>query len=118
MTEKKSFINEEVISTIIAMSGEANCFLQQAFNAVREYDYEKAEELLKKADESLNKAHDSQTLLIVKEAQGEKNEIGVFMIHAQDHLMNTILTKQLIRNMISMQKEINELKDSRRGSGC
>lgn len=118
MIGEKAVINEEIILTIIAMSGEANCFLQQAFNAVREYDYKKVEEFLKKADESLNKAHNSQTSLIVKETQGEKNEIGVFMVHAQDHLMNTVLTKQLIKNMISMQKEINELKDIRRGLGC
>ncbi len=52
-----------------------------------------------------------QTSLIHKEARGEKIEINLLLVHAQDHLMNTLLAKDLVKSMIKMQKEINELKE-------
>ncbi len=32
------------------------------------------------------------------------------MVHAQDHLMNTILVKEMLGYMMNMQNEINQLK--------
>lgn len=111
MLENKIVVSEEQIFSIIAMSAEASGFLQQAFNKVVEGKYEESETLLVNAEESLNNAHKVQTEFIVNEANGNKTEFGIFMVHAQDHLMNTVLTKQLIKNMIIMQKQINELKN-------
>ncbi|MFS0762153.1 PTS lactose/cellobiose transporter subunit IIA [Peribacillus phoenicis] len=38
------------------------------------------------------------------------------MIHAQDHLMNAILVKELLNNLILMQKDINALKEKLEGN--
>lgn len=103
-------ITPEEIFGIIVIAGEAKSFLYEAFEMVKCGEYEKSEELLKKASETLNEAHRMQTKLITLEAQGVKSEVGILMVHAQDHLMNCILTKELIINMIDMQKQLNELK--------
>lgn len=103
-------VSEEVIFTIIASAGEANGLLQKAFLSSQEGKYDEVDELLIKANEALNEAHKIQTSLINNEVQGNKVEMGVLMVHAQDHLMNVILTKQMITNMILLQKEINEIK--------
>ncbi|OUQ56801.1 hypothetical protein B5E58_10170 [Tyzzerella sp. An114] len=103
-------VDEETIVTIIASAGEANGMLQQAYMEAVEGNYEAVEELLKKADEVLVKVHEVQTDLIQCEAGGDRVEMGLLMVHAQDHLMNAMLSKQLITNMIEMQKTINQLK--------
>jgi len=103
-------ISPEEIFNIIVIAGEAKSYLFEAFELVKSGEYEKSEELVKKASETLNGAHRIQTQLITLEAQGKKNEVGILMVHAQDHLMNCILTKELITHMIQMQKQINELK--------
>lgn len=103
-------ISIEQIFTMISLAGDAKGSLYEAFELVKNNQYSECEEKLQEANNTLTQAHRMQTDLITMEAQGVKSEVGVLMIHAQDHLMNAILTKELINNMISMQKEINELK--------
>ncbi|OON96099.1 MAG: hypothetical protein ATN36_06425 [Epulopiscium sp. Nele67-Bin005] len=103
-------MDETVIINIIVCAGEANSYLQQAFLETSTGDFNVVEELLTKANESLEKAHQAQTELLQAEARGEQAEISLLMVHAQDHLMNVMLSKQLIIHLISMQKEINELR--------
>ena len=54
--------------SMIAYSGEAADYYMQALHARNENNNSKIEELLKKGDESLHKAHTQQMDLIVKEA--------------------------------------------------
>lgn len=108
----KKEMNEQIMFRLISYSGDARSNLYEAFESVMNGEYEEAEESLKKADETIIEAHNLQTSLIQKEAQGTHIDISLLMIHAQDHLMNTLLSKDLIKNMIHMQKEINELKES------
>jgi len=103
-------MNEQILFKLISYSGDARSNLYEAYESVVNGEYEKAEKSLKKADITIIEAHNVQTSLIQKEAQGIHTNISLLMIHAQDHLMNTLLSKDLIKNMINMQKEINELK--------
>lgn len=106
---KKEF-NEEIIFKLISFSGDARSYIFEAFELVTKGEYEKAEETLVKARSSIIEAHNLQTSLIQKEAQGVQNELSLLMVHAQDQLMTALLAKDLIENMIYMQKEINDLK--------
>lgn len=101
---------EMKIFTIIAVAGDAKASFYEAFRLVKEGHYEEADAEIQKGSDMLLEAHRVQTDLITNEANGNKAEIGVLMIHAQDHLMNAILVKELLGTMVSMQKEINELK--------
>lgn len=111
MLEKnKAEMNEEVIFQLISFSGDAKSSIFEAFESVTHGNYEAAEESLKNASETIVKAHNLQTGLIQKEAQGIHTELTLLMVHAQDQLMTTLLLQEIIRNMIGMQKEINTLK--------
>ncbi len=51
-------------------------------------------------------AHHSQTALLSQEARGEKVEVSMLLIHAQDHLMNAITFRDLAVEMIELYERI------------
>lgn len=106
MTEEQL---EEKIFTIITMAGDAKSNFYEAFTKIKEGKCEEAEELVKQGDSIMSKAHDAQTELIAEETNGSKVPVGLFMVHAQDHLMNAILVREMLDMLFSMQKSINDL---------
>ncbi len=53
--------------------------------------------------------------MIQAESRGEKNEISLLMIHAQDHLMNALTVRELAIEMIEEIKMRIELGDQLKG---
>ncbi|SHI55726.1 PTS lactose/cellobiose transporter subunit IIA [Clostridium intestinale] len=100
---------EQVIMNIIINSGDAKGYSYEALNAVNEGNYEEADQLIDKANEALEVAHNAQTDLLQKEAAGEKTEVSVLFVHAQDHLMTTITEKNLIEQIMELRKIVNKL---------
>lgn len=98
--------DENVLSsmTIIANSGDARSYAFRALEQAKEGNFKEAEEMLAKSQESANLAHKAQTELLVKEANGEKQEINVLLIHSQDHLMTSMLAVELINEIILLYK--------------
>ncbi|MDF2675337.1 MAG: mannose transporter subunit [Clostridiales bacterium] len=107
--------NEMEIMEIIANGGDARSSCLKAVRCARSGQFEEAEELLKRAEESLEKAHNIQTKLIQAEIRGERNEITLLMVHAQDHLMNAITVKDLVVEMIAESKKRIELEEKVKG---
>ncbi len=101
---------EQLIFQLIANSGSARSNIFEAFDFAQEGDFEKANELMKEAKKEILEAHRIQTSLIHKDSQGEEVKINILMVHAQDHLMSSILAKDLVEKMIEMQLEIDNLK--------
>lgn len=101
---------EQAIMNIIVNAGAAKSYAYEALAKVREEDYAGAEEEMKKSDEALELAHSFQTDFIQREAAGEKVEISVLFVHAQDHLMTAISEKNLIEHIMELTKEVNALK--------
>ena len=44
------------------------------------------------------------TNLLVKQMTGENIDIGFITVHAQDHLMTTILLKDIINNLLDIYR--------------
>ena len=57
-----------------------------------------------KANGCIADAHHAQTSLLTKEAAGEDIAYSITMIHGQDHLMTTILLKDLMHHLIELYK--------------
>ncbi len=91
--------------TIIANSGDSRSFAFQALEEAKQGNFEEADRLMKESAKSGNLAHKAQTDLLIAEANGEKVEINVLLIHSQDHLMTSMLASELIREMIEMYKD-------------
>ena len=93
-----------VSMNIIANSGDARSFAFRALEEAKAGNIEEAEGLLKKLDESATLAHKAQTDLLFAEANGDKHDINVLLIHSQDHLMTSMLAAELIKEIILLYK--------------
>ncbi|WP_412989553.1 PTS lactose/cellobiose transporter subunit IIA [Pediococcus siamensis] len=102
--------DQNIAMEIIAYSGDGRSLAFKALDAVHEGDFDKAEDLLKRSNESIAKAHDVQTTLLVDEANGKKTEFSILLIHSQDHFMTSMLANELITEMVNMYKKF-ERKD-------
>ena len=60
--------------------------------------------MIEEAEQCIADAHRAQTSLLQKEAQGDDIAYSVTMMHGQDHLMTTILLKDLMKHLIKLYK--------------
>lgn len=92
---------------IVAYAGDARSKLLEALKAAEAGeagDFEKADALVEEAGSCIAEAHHAQTSLLTKEASGEDLAYSVTMMHGQDHLMTTILLKDLMHHLIELYK--------------
>jgi PTS system cellobiose-specific IIA component len=109
MAEKLN--TENIAMELIANSGEARALAFSALHEAKLGHTQEAKVLLKQSEDSSLRAHKAQTSLLVSEANGEKNDINILLIHAQDHLMTSLLAQELIKELI----ELHEIKADRKG---
>ena len=102
---------ELIVFEIISNGGNAKALVYEAIKASEKGKFKEARELLNEADTFLNKAHQVQTDLIQKEAAGERNEVTVLFVHAQDHLMTSIEVRTLAENIIRMNERLWKLEN-------
>lgn len=99
----KEEINQTAFQ-IISYSGAAFSHFFNAIEAARNNDFEKSKLLFEEGEKNLTEAHQVQTKLLVNESRGETIDCNIIMIHAQDHLMNSILLKELAKEIIQIYK--------------
>ncbi|GIO18983.1 PTS lactose transporter subunit IIA [Oceanobacillus oncorhynchi subsp. incaldanensis] len=107
---------EQVSFKIISLAGDAFSTLIEALQMAKKGNFQQVEVLINTAKKQVNEAHDVQTNLIVKEAQGETADFSVLLIHAQDTLMNTILMMTLVEEMISMYVDLKKQIENKGGA--
>lgn len=90
---------------IVAYAGEARTKLLNAIKEAQKGNKEKSDSLIKESKDSLNKAHDVHRELLTSEARGELGEMGLIMIHGQDHLMTTILLGDVVEHLCNIYYE-------------
>ncbi|MPQ44892.1 PTS lactose/cellobiose transporter subunit IIA [Clostridium tarantellae] len=98
----------EISFQIIAFAGNARSIATEAIREAKSGNIEQAKELLKQSKEEMHEAHKFQTELIQKEAAGEKYDIGVLLIHSQDHLMNAITYQSLAEEIVDLYERLLE----------
>lgn len=97
---------EEIIMNLIIFSGDARSYSMEAIQLAKEGKIQEAKELLGKAGEQLGEAHHSQTTLIQNEAAGNKAEVSLLLVHAQDHLMTTITLKDMATEFVELYSRL------------
>ena len=98
---------EEIIMNLIVHSGEVRSYSMEAIQCAKKGNIAEAKELIEKAEMEMSKAHNVQTSLIQKEAGGEKIEVSLLMVHAQDHLMTSMTLKTLAVEIIDIHEELH-----------
>ena len=97
--------SELIAMTLIANSGDARSLAFEALAEAKAGNFDEADALLLKSDQALKLAHNAQTDLLVKEANGEKQDINVLLVHSQDHFMTSMLANELIKEIILLYKK-------------
>lgn len=87
---------------IILHAGDARVLIMQAMDCLGEFDYDKAEKLMKDAHEKLVLAHKLQTDRLRKEAEGKNVEYSVLFTHAQDTLMTINTEYNIVKHLIGV----------------
>lgn len=91
---------------IIIHGGNARSSAMRAIAEAKNGNFEAAEKLMEESKAELNKAHRVQTDLIQAESRGEKTEISLLMVHAQDHFMNAMTVRELSVEIIELIKKL------------
>lgn len=96
----------QVVMGLIMQGGNAKGFAIEAIRAAQAGDFTKAEEQFGLADNALNQAHDIQTKLLTQEAQGNHTPVNLYLVHAQDWLMNGITFIDLAREIVTLYRRL------------
>ncbi|ANS86439.1 Protein-N(pi)-phosphohistidine--sugar phosphotransferase [Vibrio scophthalmi] len=97
---------EMVVMEIICNAGEARSLCYEALRLARNNDFDQAQEKLAQGKECLNKAHLTQTQLIEADQGEGKVPMTLVMVHAQDHLMTTILAHEMATEMVALHQQL------------
>lgn len=98
---------ELIIMNLVVDSGNARSCAMEAIYKAKEGAMAEAEGLIAESIEQLSKAHNTQTELIQKELNGQPVPVSLLMVHAQDHLMTSMVVKDLATEFVELYKKIN-----------
>ncbi|MGL4737852.1 MAG: PTS lactose/cellobiose transporter subunit IIA [Cellulosilyticaceae bacterium] len=96
----------EIVFGIIAHAGDGKGLAMEAIRAAKTGKIDEARDFMEKSKEEMHKAHAFQTELIQQEAGGTKVEVGVLLIHAQDHLMTALNFQLLAEEFIDLYERM------------
>lgn len=104
-------MNEEtmqVVMGLIMQGGNAKGFAFEAIRAAKDGDFETADDRLFQANDALLEAHNVQTEMLTKEANGQTTPVNLYMVHAQDWLMTGLTFVDLAREIVALYRKISE----------
>ncbi|HDS2795077.1 TPA: PTS lactose/cellobiose transporter subunit IIA [Enterobacter asburiae] len=93
---------EEAVMEIIVNAGQSRSLCFEALHAARQGNIDEAKSLLREADGYARQAHKMQTKLIEQDAGEGRQPMALIMVHAQDHLMNSLLARELSEEIIHL----------------
>lgn len=105
----------ETAMSLIAGAGDSKSYSLEAIAHAREFNFKAAHECLEMAKSSMAEAHDIQTEIIREEMSGRSSEVSLIMVHAQDHMMGAVLSRELAEEFISLYETIQSLKRENHG---
>lgn len=93
---------EDIAMEIIANSGMTRSISLESMKLARQGKMKEAFEKLATAEAYSVLAHNAQTALLTSDARGEVKVLNVLTIHAQDHLMTSLLAYELASEIITL----------------
>lgn len=91
---------------LIFHSGSARTIIHESFAEMRTLNFTVAKDKLNEANEFILKAHQVQTKLLSDYANGKNIELEIILIHAQDHLMNTMTLQEVALEMLEIYRRM------------
>ncbi len=90
---------------IVSYAGDARSKLLLALEKAKQGLFEECDALIAAANECLVSAHNAQMDVMQAEANGQDVVMGFIMVHAQDHLMTSLLFKDIIGSLIDVYRK-------------
>lgn len=95
---------EMAAMSLVGNAGEARSLAFGAIAEAKKGNFDGAREMLGMAKAKSLEAHGTQTELICAEADGKEMQMGLLMVHAQDHLMTSMLARELAEEIINLHE--------------
>ncbi|KHD86317.1 PTS lactose/cellobiose transporter subunit IIA [Bacillus ginsengihumi] len=95
---------EMIAFQIISNVGMAKSCVMEALYAAKDGDFKLAEEKLQESKQFFVEGHKVHASLIQKEAAGDRLELSMIFMHAEDQLMSAETISELVKEMIDMYK--------------
>lgn len=97
---------EEVVMGLIINSGQARSLAYGALKLAKQGDFESAKAMMDQSRMALNEAHLVQTKLIEGDQGEGKMKVSLVLVHAQDHLMTSMLARELVTELIELHEKL------------
>lgn len=97
---------EEVVMGLIINSGQARSLAYAALKQAKQGDFAAARTMMDQSRMALNEAHLVQTKLIEGDQGEGKMKVSLVLVHAQDHLMTSMLARELISELIELHEKL------------
>ncbi len=97
---------EEVVMGLIINSGQARSLAYAALKQAKQGDFVAARTMMDQSRLALNEAHLVQTKLIEGDQGEGKMKLSLVLVHAQDHLMTSMLARELVTELIDLHEKI------------
>ena len=109
---------------LLLAAGDSKLSSISAIEAAKEFDFDRANLLMREGEKQMSSAHMCEKDLITEEARGVDSKYGVLMMHAQDHLTTAIIFNEMANQLIKLykiiyelEKEINDIKTALQKKG-
>ena len=97
---------EDIIMGLIINAGQARSLAYAALKEAKQGNFNTARALMSQSQLSINEAHLVQTKLIEDDEGTGKTKVSLILVHAQDHLMNAMLVRELVMELIVLHEKI------------
>ena len=97
---------ELICFKIISAVGEAKSDYVLAMEEAEKGDFDRAAQLIEEGDACYLRGHQVHAGLIQKEASGEKTEVVLLLMHAEDQLMAAETIKLMAEKLIALYKKL------------
>lgn len=95
---------EQEIMELIIHGGDARSKAIEAMQKLKVNDFGGARALIKECNDSILTAHKVQTKMLQDEAGGCGSNVQLLVVHAQDHLMDAMVIRDVVNNLIDIQE--------------
>ena len=102
---------EMTMIEIVSKAGCAKSKYIEAISLAKEYKFGLAYESIEEGSKFLIDAHNIHADLIQKEAGGEKTNVSLIVLHAEDQLMSAETFKIIANEFIESYKKIQKLEN-------
>lgn len=102
---------EMICFNIISSVGMAKSSYVEAMRAAAQGDYALSEEKMKEGDTYYSKGHDAHLDLVSQEMNGNKVEVSIILMHAEDQMMAAEVVRVMAEENIKMSKKIQALEN-------